>query len=251
MSPTDYPTNSPTEHPTPSPTNHPTERPTISPTTPFPTRSPNSLNGVTACVAVMDEAYERSDELVAENWGKFRSEFPDRPFCLLQPFYFVDGLDEDAFLEDYPQGLTEESDALRVPESFKNDRQTIFHQVFRDRGQTQYRDDWYDLCNLEDLKNRGVEQVALFVDKSGSMELETVQASHDWFLEQLDRNNFEVIYGTMNDREDWIRPFYSYFMNPLYSDDLIITDDWCKNARDFLVDTLLKGPLLKILNVTP
>jgi len=199
----------------------------------------------------MDESFERSDAQVAENWGKFRNEFPDRPFCLLQPFYFVDGLDEDQFLEDYPEGLTEESDALRVPDSFLNDKRTSFHKVYRDRGKVEYRDDWYDLCDMEDLVDRGIEQVAFFVDQSGSMDLETVRASYDWFLETLDRNDVEVVYGVLNDKEDWIRPFYSYFMNPVYQDDLISDEDWCKNARDFLVDTLFRGPLSKLLNVAP
>lgn len=201
----------------------------------------------------MDECYERSEELVAENWGKFRNEFPDRPFCLLQPFYFIDGIDEDQFLEDYPQGMTEESDALRVPDSFLNDRRTSYHKVYRDSGKIEYRDDWYDLCDMEDLVNRGVDQVALFVDKSGSMELDTVRASYDWFVDQLDRKNVDVAYGVMSDAEseDWVRPFYSYFMNPVYQDDLINDDDWCKNTKNFLVDKLLRGPLSKLLNVSP
>jgi len=199
----------------------------------------------------MDESFERSDAQVAENWGKFRNEFPDRPFCLLQPFYFVDGLDEDQFLEDYPEGLTEESNALRVPDSFLNDKRTSFHKVNRDRGKVEYRDDWYDLCDMEDLVDRGIEQVAFFVDQTGSMDLETVRASYDWFLETLDRNDVEVVYGVLNDKEDWVRPFYSYFMNPVYQDDLISDEDWCKNARDFLVDTLFRGPLSKLLNVAP
>jgi len=248
-SPTKFPTNipskRPTGFPTPSPTKFPTTSPTVSkiPTqlpTRDPTRAPNSLYETIACVAVMDESFERTMEQVAGNWGKFRAEFPERPFCLLQPFYFIDGSDEDMFLEDYPDGLSE--DMLRVPQSFRNDRRTSFHQVFRDRGNDEYADDWYELCDIKDLKERGIEKIALFVDQSGSMDIGTVQESYDLFVSNIQSNNIEIIAASYNDNEDWIKPFYSYFTTPTYEDD--IGDVWCKkNIKNLLIKTLVQAPL--------
>jgi len=249
-SPTDYPTKAPTPYPTRYPTRSPSRRPSFQPSlskvptpspTSYPTRSPNSLYGSVACVAVMDESIERTLEEVAEHWGKFRDRYPDRYFCLLQPFYFIDGKDEDQFLESYPGGIYEEM--LRVPDSYHNDRRTSFHQVNRDSGKTEYRDDWYDLCDVEEWKLRGLDRLALFVDQSGSMDIGTVRQSYDWFITKVQASNIEIVSGNSNDDEDWVKPFYTSFNNPVYQDDSI-DDDWCKNNPvDTLIGKLLQAPL--------
>jgi hypothetical protein len=62
------------------------------------------------------------------------------------------------------------------------------------------------MCNLEASKGKGLNKVALFIDDSGSMSLNTVGSSLKLLEEQLELNGFEIIRGDQNDVEDYITP---------------------------------------------
>ena len=76
--------------------------------------------------------------------------------------------------------------------------------VNRDDGNPDNITDWYKICNIDDLPEGS--SIALFIDTSGSMTLQTVRASYDAFLAKLNERNITVTSVT-NSSEDWITPF--------------------------------------------
>jgi hypothetical protein len=77
-------------------------------------------------------------------------------------------------------------------------------QVNRDGGTVANATDWYDICNIDTLPEGS--SIALFIDTSGSMTLQTVRASYDAFVAKLNEKNITITTVTNND-EDWITPF--------------------------------------------
>ena len=76
--------------------------------------------------------------------------------------------------------------------------------VNRDGGQVSNASDWYTICGLDSLPDGS--KVAIFVDTSGSMTMQTVQASYDLLISKLQARNMDVI-TVQNQNEDWITPF--------------------------------------------
>ena len=76
--------------------------------------------------------------------------------------------------------------------------------VNRDGGATANATDWYKICNLDDLPEGS--SIALFIDTSGSMTLQTVRASYDLLVEKLNAKGITITTVT-NNQEDWITPF--------------------------------------------
>lgn len=76
--------------------------------------------------------------------------------------------------------------------------------VNRDNGTTADATDWYKICNLDDLPEGS--SIALFIDTSGSMTLQTVRASYDLLVEKLNAKGITITTVT-NNQEDWITPF--------------------------------------------
>ena len=76
--------------------------------------------------------------------------------------------------------------------------------VNRDDGTTADATDWYKICNLDDLPEGS--SIALFIDTSGSMTLQTVRASYDLLVEKLNAKGITITTVT-NNQEDWITPF--------------------------------------------
>ena len=76
--------------------------------------------------------------------------------------------------------------------------------VNRDDGDTADVTDWYKLCKIDDLPEGS--SIALFIDTSGSMTLQTVRASYDAFVAKLNEKNITITTVT-NNQEDWITPF--------------------------------------------
>lgn len=76
--------------------------------------------------------------------------------------------------------------------------------VNRDGGTTADATDWYKICNLDDLPEGS--SIALFIDTSGSMTLQTVRASYDLLVEKLNAKGITITTVT-NNQEDWITPF--------------------------------------------
>jgi len=76
--------------------------------------------------------------------------------------------------------------------------------VNRDGGDTADVTDWYKICKIDDLPEGS--SIALFIDTSGSMTLNTVRASYDAFVAKLNEKNITITTVT-NNSEDWITPF--------------------------------------------
>ena len=76
--------------------------------------------------------------------------------------------------------------------------------VNRDGGTAANATDWYKICKIDDLPEGS--SIALFIDASGSMTLQTVRASYDAFVAKLNEKNITITTVT-NSAEDWITPF--------------------------------------------
>ena len=129
----------------------------------------------------LDEASSFRDPTSA--WSSFRSNWPNRPYYLLQP------------------GRTRPE--LKEPAAFVSDPLTEYSQVIRDGG-TPPTSDWYTICGIDQLPDGS--KLALFIDTSGSMRLSTVQASYDLFKQKIQARNMSII-EVFNGNENWILPF--------------------------------------------
>lgn len=167
--------------------------PAQDPPTQFPTVTQDRLNEIIPCIAVIDES-EGSQTLstIQSTWNQFRTSYPERPFCLLQP--------EPIF-----------SSELFIPQNFLNDSNTIFSAVSRDNGVDAERSDWFNICNLAGLRAEGVVGVAIFIDNSGSLATPQVAASYSFLADRLDEEGLNLVDGIENSDEDWIGPFLTDF----------------------------------------
>ena len=147
------------------------------------------IENLRPCIAVIDESDNFADTAIDSKWLSFRTNFPNRTFCLLQP-----------------TGIT--AGRLYKPETpdFLTDPRVIFATVNRDSGNPALASDWLQACNLTDVALAGIDFVSLFVDESGSMTRATVQASLNKFLADL--TAARLTYCSVYDgSEDWISPF--------------------------------------------
>ena len=164
----------------------PTATPSLTPTV-----SSSTLNQMITCISVIDESSQSASFLINQ-WDRFRSLYPDRPFCLLQP-------------------RPELTDELRIPPAFFNDTLTTLSNVTRDFGLPEFASDWFEICGLETLRSNGITRVATFVDDSGSLNVFEVQASIDLLQTRLDESGVTLVAGISNTAEDWIGPFITDF----------------------------------------
>jgi len=122
-----------------------------------------------------------------KSWNSFRTAYPNRPFCLLQP---RGRLSPDLFM----------------PDNFMKDSNTIYAKVHRDPMTSH----WFDICNLEMLRPTGVTEVSLFLDTSETMVTSqgtsAVQASFDQFMNVLDDHGMILENLSQSQIEDWITP---------------------------------------------
>ena len=140
---------------------------------------------------MIDESDNFLDSDINSKWATFRTNFPLRPFCLLQP---LDPTYSILFKPTNPD--------------FLSDRRVVFAQVNRDEGNPNLASDWLSICGYDGLATNGVDFIGLFVDESGSMDRTTVQAS----LNLLDANLAAAgltYCSVFNGSEDWITPFDS------------------------------------------
>jgi Dictyostelium (slime mold) repeat len=141
------------------------------------------------CISVIDESDNFSDADINLKWATFRANFPDRPFCLLQP---LNPSYSRIFKPTNPDFLT--------------DPRVVFAVVNRDNGDPNLASDWLGACGYSTLAINGVDFIGLFVDESGSMTRATVQASLDKL--DLDLAAASLTYcSVFNGSEDWITPF--------------------------------------------
>ena len=127
------------------------------------------------------QSVSSSAQAIANDWAWFRGEYPDREFWLLQPG------------RSFP-------DLLR-PTSFINDPLTNTFSVNRDNGSVNNRSDWFAICNLQNQPPGSY--VALWLDVSGSMVLNTVRASYDYFFQRCEAAGINIVLTVSDSGERW------------------------------------------------
>ena len=125
-------------------------------------------------VAVIDEDDTSATDMPTK-WAEFRNTRPDRCFHLLEPYVASYGRNASN-----PNGI---SSNINIPAAFINELSagTTFHaRVNRDNlAGVQGSADWWDLIGASVLPSGA--KIGLCIDNSGSMRVETVQASLDLF----------------------------------------------------------------------
>lgn len=132
------------------------------------------------------QSVSNSTQAIANDWTRFRDLYPNnngngREFWLLQPG------------RTFP-------DLLR-PQSYINDSLTHTVTVARDNGNVANRSDWFAICNL-DTQPPG-SYVAVWLDVSGSMTLNTVQASYNYFFQRCAEAGIEIVLTVSDNGERW------------------------------------------------
>ena len=122
------------------------------------------------CVSVIDE----NDGYSVDNqWIGFTSAHPARQFNLMKVPSGYAGLG------------TPSSNLPGVAEYFR------MYNVNRDSGMTSMRSDWFELAGFESLANSGA-LISLWIDTSGSMDMSSVQASYNLFIERCNSAGISV-----------------------------------------------------------
>ncbi|CAB9501976.1 Chromosome [Seminavis robusta] len=157
----------------------------------YPTIGGSSLNEVIACIAVIDESAPGpgivTRATMEGNWTEFRTRFPNRPFCLLQPKRF-------------------QSHNLLIPAAFDG----IHVRVDRDHGDPALAVDWFQICDLEGMRQQGIGAVSLFLDETDSLSNDVVE-SMKLFLKRVSGAGMKMRDPIINTHEDWISPFLTDF----------------------------------------
>ena len=144
------------------------------------------------CIAVIDEASNFTTPQFYDKWANFRSSWPDRKHYILQPT-------STGIVSESIDGL------LNIPSNYDSGFGTSFQVagVIRDNGISTISSDWFGLVGLVTGTDT---KVALFIDQSGSMVLNTVQTSYNRFLSSCTAANITVRVES-NSAEDWVEPF--------------------------------------------
>ena len=121
------------------------------------------------CVSVIDE---NNSGNVDNQWIGFTSAHPARQFNLMR-------------VSPHAGLGTPSSNLPGVAEYFR------MYDVNRDSGMTSMRSDWYELAGFESLANSGA-LISLWIDTSGSMDMSSVQASYNLFIERCNSAGISV-----------------------------------------------------------
>ncbi|KAG7351336.1 hypothetical protein IV203_010696 [Nitzschia inconspicua] len=151
------------------------------------------LDSIVPCIAIIDESDNFPDSHFDTQWATFRTDYPDRPFCLLRP------TSSSTF------------DRLYLPPAFLNDTRVTFAEVSRDdlgaNSPIQpVPTDWFSICGFGIYNGTTVEFIGMFLDTSGSMDQRTVSGSLALFEQNVAIAGL-TIEPVFNTREDWITPF--------------------------------------------
>ena len=148
-----------------------------------------SLGGAAICISVIDESSPGAST-IEQGWNAFRSNYPQRPFWLLQP-----------------TGYT--PDRLKLPNSYLNDPLAYYPQtVNRDNGNSSQTSDWFNMCNLSQA-TPGT-SISLSIDNSGSTTVSQVSSSLSLFLSKCSSAGLNVYQIDMQPTEQWAPPHDRY-----------------------------------------
>jgi hypothetical protein len=127
-------------------------------------------------VSVIDEDNQMNFTTASNHWNYFRGNYPNRCFHLLTP-----GTPVGSVYLQYRQ--LDQLSYNGVSWADEVTAGTVFQsEVNRDDGSIANRSDWWDLIGADVLPSGA--KIALCVDNSGSMTINTVQASVNYFVEQ-------------------------------------------------------------------
>jgi hypothetical protein len=135
------------------------------------------------CISVIDEV-SPSNATITSDWNNFKAQYPNREMWVLDP-----GGAGDVF----------------VPSSFSSD--PLAHgpiTVARDNNVVANRSDWFAICNLQTLPAGSIISVA--IDTSGSMTLNTVRASYNYFIQRCAAAGITIVFDLTFGDERWIPP---------------------------------------------
>ena len=118
------------------------------------------------CISVIDES-SPSQSTTDSDWNNFRTNYPSRPFYLLQPTTRRRQFDE----LKVPVGVSTTDPVGSAP-----NYGLLYSEVNRDNESVSSASDWFTICGLGTYPTNTL--VSLFIDTSGSMDLSTVQASY-------------------------------------------------------------------------
>ena len=134
----------------------------------FSTERPTIFNP--PCMSVIDE---NDNGNVDNQWIGFTSAHPARQFNLMK------------VPNDFAGLGTPSSNLPGVTEYFK------MYNVNRDNGLTTSRSDWFELAGFESIANSGA-LISLWIDTSGSMDMSSVMASYNLFIERCNSAGISV-----------------------------------------------------------
>jgi hypothetical protein len=145
------------------------------------------IERIRPCVAVIEESDSYTDSEIDAKWLSFRTNFPIRPFCLLQPAKTTDN-------------------RLYIPKTpdFLSDPRNVFANVNRDKGNPTWASDWFGICNYTDVAMSGIDFIGLHVDDG--IGGRTIEASLNEFILDLEAAGLSYC-SVFDDTEDWISPF--------------------------------------------
>ena len=151
------------------------------------------------CIAVIDESNNGDNAPSIAEYNTFRETFPNRKHYLLQPVSSgaanTSALMISALESIYISGFGTDTSL--------NGNEIKVHPVNRDGGNADNASDWFDIVGIQ---TGTITKLALFVDTSGSMTLNTVAASYAKFIGTCTDAGITVRQET-NGVEDWLEPF--------------------------------------------
>lgn len=151
------------------------------------------------CIAVIDESNSGDAAPSIAEYNAFRETFPNRKHYLLQPV--------SAGVADTSQLMVSALESIYVSgfgtDTSLNGNEIKVHPVNRDAGVAANASDWFDIVGIQ---TGTITKLALFVDVSGSMTLDTVAASYAKFIGTCTDAGITVRQES-NSIEDWLEPF--------------------------------------------
>ncbi len=151
------------------------------------------------CIAVIDESNNGDNAPSIAEYNTFRETFPNRKHYLLQPV--------SSGVADTSKLMISSLESIYVSgfgtDTSFNGSEIKVHPVNRDGGNADNASDWFDIVGIQ---TGTITKLALFVDTSGSMTLNTVAASYAKFIGTCTDAGITVRQET-NGVEDWLEPF--------------------------------------------
>lgn len=163
----------------------------------------NAADKIVPCVAVIDQ--DRDSALYSsdneEEWQEFRSNYPERPFCLLMP---------------------NRSDSYSVPirvDALNNKEFRLHTANWTSDDDPHDVDDWFSLCDL-DQYGQDMKFIGLYIDGKdyglAGMHKKGVKKSYNKFVSHAAAAGIKIC-EEYDDAKDWIKPFVGSLSPNVYS----------------------------------